>query len=244
MNDKINLCKNIKKNKNKNKNKNIKNTIHLPRNSIREFLNNFVKKDIKDKLLGSYYMSLHSIIIFLGTTIILFSNNIFHLIVILICVAVDSLCIVILHDCPLTLLEKKYLGSSIAELREKRLADYNIVYKEDHLYETQIELLINLTCLIVFKILVLVFLDLFNIDKPNYPAIYASTLIKKYISPFIHTNTNFLKNIFFYSINIFIILIIIFIIYRYFMKNSSKDNKLNIKDNNNSRCNPTSKSIN
>jgi hypothetical protein len=221
----LNLCKNIeniKKNKIKSKSKKEKSENILPRNAIREFLNNFIKKDIKDKILGSYYMSLHSIIIFLGTTIILFSNNIFHLIAILICVAVDSLCIVILHDCPLTFLEKKYLGSSIAELREKRLADYNIVYKEDHLYETQIELLINLTCLIVFKILVLVFLDLFNIDKPNYPAIYASTLIKKYISPFIESNEKFFKNSFFNSINVFIILIIIFIIYRYFMI-SNKD---------------------
>jgi len=230
MNDKIKLCKNINKDKNKDK----KNTIHLPRNSIREFLNNLVKKDIKDKLRGSYYMILHSIIIFLGTAIILFSNNIFHLLTILICVAVDSLCIVILHDCPLTLLEKKYLGSSIAELREKKLADYNILYKEDHAYETQVELLINLTCLIVFKILILIFLDLFNIDKPNYPAIYISSLFKKYTLPFIDSNTFFFKNSFFYAINTFIIVVIIFIIYCYFMKNSSKDNKLSIKDNNNS----------
>ena len=221
MSETLNICKNIKnlinnkKNKSKLKKEKCKN--NLPKNAIREFLNNFVKKDIKDKLLGSYYMSLHSIIIFLGTTIILFSNNIFHLIAILICVVVDSLCIVILHDCPLTMLEKKYLGSSIAELREKRLADYNIVYKEDHLYETQIELLINLTCLIVFKILVLIFLDLFNIDKPNYPVIYASTLIKKYISPFMESNEKFFKNSFFNSMNVFIILIIIFIIYRYFI---------------------------
>jgi hypothetical protein len=225
MSETLNICeniKNLKKNKIKYRLKKEKPENILPRNAIREFLNNFIKKDIKDKILGSYYMSLHSIIIFLGTTIILFSNNIFHLIAILICVAVDSLCIVILHDCPLTFLEKKYLGSSIAELREKRLADYNIVYKEDHLYETQIELLINLTCLIVFKILVLVFLDLFNIDKPNYPAIYASTLIKKYISPFIESNEKFFKNSFFNSINVFIILIIIFIIYRYFMI-SNKD---------------------
>jgi hypothetical protein len=231
MSETLNLCKNIKNTK-KNKKKfklneqNIKN--NLPRNAIRDFLNNFIKKDIKDKILGSYYMSLHSIIIFLGTSIILFSNNIFHLISVLICVAVDSLCIVILHDCPLTMLEKKYLGSSIAELREKRLADYNIVYKEDHLYETQIELLINLTCLIVFKILVLVFLDLFNIDKPNYPVIYISTIIKKYISPFIESNNYFFKNSFFNSMNVFIILIIIFIMYRYFMiTNKDKYNKSN-----------------
>ena len=220
MSETLNICeniKNLKKNKIKSRLKKEKPENILPRNAIREFLNNFIKKDIKDKILGSYYMSLHSIIIFLGTTIILFSNNIFHLIAILICVAVDSLCIVILHDCPLTMLEKKYLGSSIAELREKRLADYNIVYKEDHLYETQIELLINLTCLIVFKILVLIFLDLFNIDKPNYPVIYAFTLIKKYISPFIESNEKFFKNSFFNSMNVFIILIIIFIMYRYFM---------------------------
>ena len=44
----------------------------------------------------------------------------------------------------------------------------------------------------------------------------------------------YVENSFFYAINTFIIVVIIFIIYCYFMKNSSKDNKLSIKDNNNS----------
>lgn len=166
---------NSKKSKKKDKKK-----ICLPKNVMREFFNSFASKDLKDKILGSYYLIFHCLIMFFGTVTILFSNNILYLIVILLCVSVDSLCIVILHDCPLTLLEKKYLGSSMAELREKHLKETGIVYKEDHCYETQIELLINLTCLIVLKILVLIFLDTFNISKPNYPATFMGDLIRKY----------------------------------------------------------------
>ena len=165
---------------NKVKTKKSKKKIFLPRNIIREFFNSFLSKDFKDKILGSYYLIFHCLIIFFGTVTILFSNNILHLIMILLCVSVDSLCIVILHDCPLTLLEKKYLGSSMADLREKQLKETGIVYKEDHCYETQIELLINLTCLIVLKILVLIFLDTFNISKPNYPSTFVGELIRKY----------------------------------------------------------------
>ena len=172
----INNEEQIKKSKKSKKSK----KICLPRNVIREFLNSFISKDFKDKILGSYYLIFHGLIMFFGTVIILFSNNIFHLIVILLCISVDSLCIVILHDCPLTLLEKKYLDTSMAELREKQLKETGIVYKEDHCYETQIELLINLTCLIVLKILVLIFLDTFNMSKPNYPATFVGELIRKY----------------------------------------------------------------
>ena len=153
----------------------------LPRNVVREFLNNVINKDLKSKILGSYYIIIHSLIMYFGMSIILFSNNIYHLFAILLFVSIDALSVVILHDCPITLLEKKYLDSSMAQLKEQQLKECNIVYKDNHLYETQIELLINLASIIILKILVLIFMDLFNIQKPNYPEIFLTTLLKKYI---------------------------------------------------------------
>ena len=153
----------------------------LPRNVVREFLNNVINKDLKSKILGSYYIIIHSLIMYFGMSIILFSNNIYHLFAILLFVSLDALSVVILHDCPITLLEKKYLDSSMAQLKEQQLKECNIVYKDNHLYETQIELLINLASIIILKILVLIFMDLFNIQKPNYPEIFLTTLLKKYI---------------------------------------------------------------
>jgi len=183
--------KNIKRKKSK-KIKNLMNNIPinikeeeiisiLPRNVVREFLNNVINKDLKSKILGSYYLIIHSLIMYLGMSIILFSNNIYHLFAILLFVSVDALSVVILHDCPITLLEKKYLDSSMAQLKEQQLKECNIVYKDNHLYETQIELLINLASIIILKILVLIFMDLFNIQQPNYPEIFLTKLLKKYI---------------------------------------------------------------
>ena len=77
----------------------------LPRNVVREFLNNVINKDLKSKILGSYYVIIHSLIMYFGMTIILFSNNIYHLFAILLFVSLDALSVVILHDCPITLLE-------------------------------------------------------------------------------------------------------------------------------------------
>ena len=153
----------------------------LPRNVVREFLNNVINKDLKSKILGSYYIIIHSLIMYFGMSIILFSNNIYHLFAILLFVSIDALSVVILHDCPITLLEKKYLDSSMAQLKEQQLKECNIVYKDNHLYETQIELLINLASIIILKILVLIFMDLFNIQQPNYPEIFLTKLLKKYI---------------------------------------------------------------
>ena len=181
--------KNIKRKKSK-KIKNLMNNIPinikeeeiisiLPRNVVREFLNNVINKDLKSKILGSYYLIIHSLIMYLGMSIILFSNNIYHLFAILLFVSVDALSVVILHDCPITLLEKKYLDSSMAQLKEQQLKECNIVYKDNHLYETQIELLINLASIIILKILVLIFMDLFNIQQPNYPEIFLTKLFQK-----------------------------------------------------------------
>jgi hypothetical protein len=67
----------------------------------------------------------------------------------------DAIANIVLHNCPLTALEQKYLGKSLATERRKQLKRAGILYKSDHLYESQLELLINAWTMIACKILVI-----------------------------------------------------------------------------------------
>lgn len=113
----------------------------------------FQEKKIPKKLIGYYYTICHYIIIGFGGFIMLFDNNPIHLIILLIIISLDAFANVVCHNCPLTALEKKYLGKSIAEDRRKELRRAGILYKSKHLYESQLELLINVWTMISCKIL-------------------------------------------------------------------------------------------
>jgi hypothetical protein len=95
--------------------------------------------------------------------ILLFDNNIYHLIILLNIAAWDCVECVCLHDCPLTLLEQKYLNRSLVGTRMSLFKQMGIVYQCDHVYEITIEFLSNMTSLIVAKITVLIALSIFNI---------------------------------------------------------------------------------
>lgn len=138
----------------------------LPRNVIREYsvsLSPFWKE-----MIGHYYLLLHNVIIILGCFIFLFSDNIFYLSALLNMIILDCICIVFAHDCPLTNLEKKYLNTSLVEIRQNSLKDLGIVYECNHEYEKQLELLINLWSFISLKIIFLILMNMLNIKI--YPA--------------------------------------------------------------------------
>jgi hypothetical protein len=113
----------------------------------------FREKKIPKKLIGYYYTICHYIIIGFCGFIMLFDNNLIHLIILLIIISLDAFANVVCHNCPLTALEKKYLGKSLATERRKQLRHAGILYKSKHLYESQLELLINVWTLISCKIL-------------------------------------------------------------------------------------------
>ena len=46
-------------------------------NIVRDFFNNILSKNFKEKFLGMYYYTLHGLIIFLGVFILLFSFHLF-----------------------------------------------------------------------------------------------------------------------------------------------------------------------
>lgn len=133
-------------------------------NIIRNFFNDILSKNFKEKFLGTYYYTLHGLILFLGVFILLFSINKFYLVLLLVIASCDALAIIVLHQCPLTMLEQKYLGKNISEERMKLLNKIGIVYKCNHVYEYHLEILINMISVITIKIFFLICFDMFGLD--------------------------------------------------------------------------------
>jgi uncharacterized membrane protein len=145
------------------------------RNIIRNF-SNFVNDNFNYKALKytTYYKEIHHTFIFLIAFIGLFNNNIVHLCAILIIVTLDAFSVVVLHGCPLTIMESKYLNESSCDIRNNHLKNLGIMYNCDHDYEKQVELLINVWMLISGKIAVILFLKTFNLKLHNFNNIYVS----------------------------------------------------------------------
>lgn len=123
-------------------------------------------------LKGFFFFYIHYLFGFLILFITMFSNSIHHLLILLFIISIDAFSIVVLHQCPLTLLEKKYLGFSSFSLKNKFLKSLNICYTCNHTYENQIELLIVIWSIISMKILTIIFLHTFKINLINHNNIY------------------------------------------------------------------------
>lgn len=123
------------------------NIVRIISNSIPSYVKLFI---------GSYYTFIHSLIAILGLLILLFSNNLIYLGVLLMVALFDSIAIVFLHDCPLTMLEKKYLGTSTISKRRAALKNMGILFTCDHEYEAQLEFLINVCTITATKMFVII----------------------------------------------------------------------------------------
>lgn len=121
---------------------------------------------------GNIYKCIHLTFISVLLFLTLFNVNIFHLIIILIIISLDAFSIVILHGCPLTILEKKYLHYDTSDERRDFIEKQNIFYNCDHEYEKQIELLINSWSLVAFKCLSIIFFRTFHIKLNDLDNIY------------------------------------------------------------------------
>ena len=132
------------------------------KNKIRDLSNtssNFIKQ-----VIGNYYGLLHTILIIGGAAIILFSQNLIHLSIILLIISLDAFAIVVRHDCPLTQMEEKYLGISGKRQINEFLKSYGLVYNCSHLYESQLELVVNFWALTACKIVMLICLKMLKIE--------------------------------------------------------------------------------
>jgi len=137
----------------------------INKNIFRALANEFKKTKFNVK--GLYYVIIHNTIIVLIAGLTLFNTNLIHLSVLLIVVSMDALSIVVLHGCPLTQMEQKYLNNNSSDIRRIALENLNISYSCDHEYEKQVELLINIWCLIAGKILIILLLKTFDIKLLN-----------------------------------------------------------------------------
>ena len=125
-----------------------------------------------NKTFQQCYIYIHNFLIVFTSFIFLFSNNLFHLAIVLLIISLDAFSIVVMHNCPLTQMEKKFLNTSTSDERKRIMKNLGISYHCDHIYEQQIELMINVWLIVVGKILVILFLKTANIRLINYNGIY------------------------------------------------------------------------
>ena len=168
--EKNNFDEDIKK-KDKKSIKKIEKRKNNVKNNIIRKMSNYLNDNFGLNMLkGHFYFNLHNYFLFIIGFITLFTTSINVLIVTLIVVSLDAISVVMLHECPLTTMEKKYLGFTSCDIRNNILKEVGIVYKCDHNYEKQIELLINVWCFITAKCISIIFFNMFNIklfDKSN-----------------------------------------------------------------------------
>ena len=118
------------------------------------------------------YMEIHSAFVVAVGFIGVFNIHLFHLCALLVIVSMDAFSVVMLNECPLTAMERKYLGHTGCDVREEFLKNMGIMYNCDHTYEKQIELLINVWMLIAAKILIILVLNTFQIKLANVGGLY------------------------------------------------------------------------
>lgn len=124
------------------------------------FKNTFKVKSYVNLFIGSQYYIVHQIFIFCIGFIVCFSNNVIHLCVILLIVFLDGLAVCLSHDCPLTILERQYLGTSALDHKHIIMKNIGINYECEHLYEQVIELLITIFAMICMKIFFIIIFDI------------------------------------------------------------------------------------
>jgi hypothetical protein len=133
-------------------------------NIVRHFINS-IYDTFSTSWIGSYYVILHYLISALGGIVFLFSNNLAHLIVINILIILDGFCIMTLHNCPLTLLEQKYMQRNLALETKSMLHQAGIVYNCEHDYESQFEFIINVWSFVALKMFVLMLMKIFRVQS-------------------------------------------------------------------------------
>lgn len=114
------------------------------------------------KIIGLYYGYLHSIILLFGLIIILFSNKISHLLIVLLILCLDGIANILFQDCPLTVLEKKYCKISLSKLKNNIYKKLGVNYKCNHVYENQLEMIINGICGTTLKIFIIILWNIFS----------------------------------------------------------------------------------
>jgi hypothetical protein len=134
-------------------------------NIIRKISNKILKSIKKSgfkSTIGIIYTYIHYLIIFLVAFVFAFNTSVFDLCILLVVVSLDAFAVVVLHGCPLTSLEQKYLNTNSSDERCNILKKSKILYTCEHEYEKQIELMINIWLLVAGKCLILLFMNTYK----------------------------------------------------------------------------------
>jgi len=107
-------------------------------------------------LFGNYYTILHSFFVVAIGYLICFVNDMSYLVIGLLIMSLDGYANVVLHNCPLSMMEEKYLDKSGIETRLEMLRTMGIMYSATNTYDIQLETIINAWTLIAGKILLLI----------------------------------------------------------------------------------------
>ena len=154
--------------------KNDKNLKMVEDNIIRRTCHYLYEKlRLKDVQESTMYRHIHDTFIFLICVIVLFSNKLSHLAIIFMIVSMDAFSIVVLHRCPLTDLERKYIKRSSCDDRDELLNSIGVSYDCDHEYEKQVELLINVWLMVAGKCMCIIVMKMFSIKIFNFNNIYS-----------------------------------------------------------------------
>ena len=154
--------------------KNDKNLKMVEDNIIRRTCHYLYEKlSLKEVQESTMYRHIHDTFIFLICVIVLFNNKLSHLAIIFMIVSMDAFSIVVLHRCPLTDLERKYIKRSSCDDRDELLNSVGVSYDCDHEYEKQVELLINVWLMIAGKCMCIIVLKMLNIKIFNFNNIYS-----------------------------------------------------------------------
>ena len=118
---------------------------------------------------SNYYGFIHWIYAIVIAIIILVNNNICHLLAVLFILSLNAISIVICHQCPITMLEKKHTGTSLTDNKISFYQNLGISYTCKHKYsfEQELETVINAVGFISLKCLLLILLKTFNVKSLN-----------------------------------------------------------------------------
>lgn len=112
---------------------------------------------------GEFYYLAHYIMIIGIVIILMFNTNLLHLSCILLILCFDGLSAIALHDCPITILERKYLDTCSTDERTNLLKQCGINYNCSCQYEKTLESIINTTVVCFIKIIMLIIFKTFRI---------------------------------------------------------------------------------
>lgn len=144
------------------------------KSTIFNFVLSFFNKYSKNFDLRKYYLYhfMHYMFICFIVVVFIFDTNLVHLTILLIIITLDAISIVVLNECPLSILERRHSGIALADIRSEMFKHSGIAYDCTHEYEKQIEIITNACTMVATKILLIITLKTFNIKLINYYNLY------------------------------------------------------------------------